>query len=116
MKTKRISAALSKRSRKASPKTSPVGESLVRGFEEGIAHMRGELKLKTRVVYVPELVDVRSVRVKSGLSQAQFAERYGFNPRTLQDWEQGRAQPDSAVRAYLTVIDRNPRAVQQALG
>jgi putative transcriptional regulator len=71
--------------------------------------------LRTRVVYVPDEVDVHAVREKSGLSQAQFADRYGFNPRTLQDWEQGRRKPDSAVRAYLTVIDRNPTAVQKAL-
>jgi putative transcriptional regulator len=61
-------------------------------------------------------VDVKGVRRKRGLSQAEFANRYGFSTRTLQEWEQGRAQPDSAVRAYLTVIDRNPKAVEEALG
>jgi putative transcriptional regulator len=49
------------------------------------------------------------------LSQTAFAARYGFNPRTLQDWEQGRVTPDAAVQAYLRVIDRNPRAVVSAL-
>jgi putative transcriptional regulator len=63
----------------------------------------------------PEEIDVRAVREKSGLSQPQFAERYGFSLRTLQEWEQGRAHPDNAVRAYLTVIDRNPNAVEEAL-
>jgi DNA-binding transcriptional regulator YiaG len=33
----------------------------------------------------------------------------------LQDWELGRAQPPSAVRAYLTVIDRFPETVEKAL-
>jgi putative transcriptional regulator len=60
-------------------------------------------------------VDVRAVRENSGLSQSEFAARYGFSLRTLQEWEQGRAQPDSAVRAYLLVIDRDPQAVQAAL-
>ena len=60
-------------------------------------------------------VDVKAVREKSGLSQVQFADRYGFNPRTLQDWEQGRARPDAAVLAYLKVIEQNPGAVQAAL-
>jgi putative transcriptional regulator len=32
-----------------------------------------------------------------------------------QEWEQGRTSPESAVRAYLTVIERNPRAVIEAL-
>ena len=32
-----------------------------------------------------------------------------------QEWEQGRRRPESAVRAYLTVIDRNPEVVEKAL-
>lgn len=60
--------------------------------------------------------DVREVRARTGLSQAEFAERFGFSLRTLQEWEQGRAKPDSAVRAYLTVIDREPESVMKALG
>jgi putative transcriptional regulator len=35
--------------------------------------------------------------------------------RALQEWEQGRKGPEHAVRAYLTVIDRNPEAVEKAL-
>ncbi len=62
-----------------------------------------------------EDIDVRAVREKSGLSQADFAFRYGFNPRTLQDWEQGRRKPDCAHRAYLAVIDRIPSIVEDAL-
>lgn len=77
--------------------------------------MRGELSLKRTVVHIPSDVDTRAVREKTGLSQVAFAERYGFSVRTLQDWEQGRAKPDSAVRAYLTVIARNPAAVADAL-
>ncbi len=60
-------------------------------------------------------VDVKAVREKSGLSQTEFAFLYGFNPRTLQQWEQGRSKPDNALRAYLTVIERNPNAVAEAL-
>ncbi len=36
------------------------------------------------------------------------------SPRSLQEGEQGRRRPESAVRAYLTVIDRNPEAVEKA--
>ena len=32
------------------------------------------------------------------------------------DWEQGRCEPDQPARAYLTVIARDPEAVQRALG
>jgi putative transcriptional regulator len=60
-------------------------------------------------------VDVRAIREKCGLTQAEFARRYGISPRSLQEWEQGRRQPEGAVRAYLLVIDRIPRAVETAL-
>ena len=63
----------------------------------------------------PGPVDVKAIRAKSGLSQAEFAKRYGFNVRTLQDWESSGAQPPSPVRAYLTVIDRFPDIVARAL-
>ena len=64
---------------------------------------------------IPPQVDVRSIRERVGLSQGAFARRYGFAVRTVQDWEQGRRRPDSSVRAYLLVIDRNPKAVERAL-
>jgi putative transcriptional regulator len=63
----------------------------------------------------PGRVDVKAIRAKSGLSQSEFAERYGFNLRTLQDWEHRRVQPPSAVPAYLAVIDRFPEMVEKTL-
>ncbi|MBZ5724273.1 MAG: hypothetical protein LAP87_04690 [Acidobacteriia bacterium] len=63
----------------------------------------------------PGPVDVKAIRSRSGLSQAEFARRYGFNVHTLQDWESSGAQPPSPVRAYLTVIDRFPDTVAKAL-
>jgi putative transcriptional regulator len=87
----------------------------VRGLEQGAAWARGEIKLRTRQIYIFDDIDVKTVREKSGLSQIQFADRYGFNPRTLQEWEQGRARPEMAVLAYLKVIEKNPESVLAAL-
>jgi putative transcriptional regulator len=58
---------------------------------------------------------VRVVREGLGLSQAEFAQRFGLSLRSLQEWEQARRLPDMAVFAYLRVIERNPKAVQSAL-
>jgi putative transcriptional regulator len=66
-------------------------------------------------VEIPEDVDVKAIRSRLGLSQAEFSRRYGVSQRSLQEWEQGRRRPEGAVRAYLTVIERNPKAVQEAL-
>jgi putative transcriptional regulator len=88
---------------------------MIAGMKAAVAFSRGEISLPVRIVYVPELVDVRQIRSKSGLSQSEFASRYGFNLRTLQQWEQKRQQPDAPIRAYLMVIARNARAVEEAL-
>jgi putative transcriptional regulator len=56
-----------------------------------------------------------ALRKRLGLSQAEFARQFLFNLRTLQDWEQGRREPEGIARTYLRVIERNPDAVKAAL-
>ena len=58
---------------------------------------------------------VKIIRRALGLSQDDFAARYQIPIGTLRDWEQGRAVPDQAARAYLKVIAREPEAVRKAL-
>jgi len=60
-------------------------------------------------------VDVKAIRAKLKLSQGAFAERFGFSVATVQDWEQRRRSPEASARVLLTVIDREPEAVQRAL-
>lgn len=114
MPTKPKSGKLLKAS-EGTRKRSRVASDMIAGLKEAAAFLRGETTLPTRIVRISRPVDVRAIREETGLSQAEFSRRYGFSARTLQEWEQGRAQPDSAVRAYLTVIERNRRAVEQAL-
>ena len=97
------------------PKHSKIGLGIIEGLKEAAAHYRGEIKLRTTTITVPDAVNVKAIREGLGLSQSQFAAKYGFSPRTLQQWEQGRAKPDSAVRAYLTVIQHEAKAVERAL-
>jgi putative transcriptional regulator len=49
------------------------------------------------------------------LTQEEFSQRFHIPLGTLRDWEQGVTTPDQSARAYLTVIARNPEAVQEAL-
>ena len=104
-----------KTARKPKPKMNRVSRGVIAGLKEAIAHARGEISLPVRYYDVPGPVDVKAIRAKSGLSQTEFANRYGLSVRTLQDWELGRTQPPSAVRAYLIVIDRFPETVERAL-
>lgn len=64
---------------------------------------------------VPDFVNVRAIRRRTGLTQAAFAAAFGFSAASLRGWEQGRRQPDTAARAFLLVIDRKPEAVREAL-
>ena len=95
------------------PKTNRVSRGVIAGLKEAIAHARGEISLPVRYYDVPGRVDVKAIGAKLKLSQAESANRYGLSSRTLQDWELGRTQPPSAVRAYLIVIDRFPETVKR---
>lgn len=63
-----------------------------------------------------EAMAIQALRKRLGLTQQAFADCYRIPLGTLRDWEQGRARPDQAARAYLTVIGHNPQAVEEALG
>jgi putative transcriptional regulator len=94
---------------------SEVAKSIERGLEEALAYSRGEADESRYRVHVPERIDVRAIRTKLGMTQAEFAACFGFSVNTLRHWEQGRRQPEGPTRAYLLVIDRAPDAVRNAL-
>lgn len=93
--------------------TSKAGESILRGAREALAYARGARD--GFVAHVPDRIDVKAIRRRTGLSQQKFAARFGFALSALRNWEQGRRQPDPAARAFLKVIDREPEAVSRAL-
>lgn len=66
-------------------------------------------------VFVREEPDVRAIRERLGLSQARFASLIGVSARTLQNWEQGRREPEGPARALLRVVEAKPQAVLEAL-
>jgi putative transcriptional regulator len=99
--------------RKAPKKNNYVFNGIMEGLKEVLAHKRGEIKLNS--YFVPNPVDVKAIRTRLKLSQSEFAARFYFPIRTLQDWELGRNQPYSPIRAYLLVIANNPKMVEKAL-
>lgn len=59
-------------------------------------------------------VDVKAIRAALGLSQAQFARRFGLEIDAVQNWEQGRTQPDRPAQVLLRTIAAAPREVAAA--
>jgi len=96
-------------------KRTKPGLELEQSANEILAHLRGELDLPTRCIVLPAEVDVKQIRNQAKMSQAEFARAFCINPRTLQEWEQGRRKPDATTRAYLAVIAKNREAVLDAL-
>ena len=113
MTTKKTRKPTVKKTRAQTPRT--VGESIIQGLQEAIAWTRGQTgNVRVTLVQVPD-VDVRGVRTKMGLSQAQFATKFGLPPATLRNWEQGRSRPDAPTRVLLAVIAKHPEAVEDVL-
>jgi putative transcriptional regulator len=93
-------------------KTTDFGADLIEGMNLVLAHQRRKVKLEQ---VWPKPIDVKAIRKRVKMSQAEFAQAYGISKRALQEWEQGGRQPDSAARAYLTVIAKEPAVVRRAL-
>lgn len=51
------------------------------------------------------------VRIKSGLSQTDFAAALGVSKRTLEQWEQGRRKPSGAAKQLLKIAERHPEVL-----
>lgn len=74
---------------------------------------RGRLRPARATSFEP--ADVRGIREKLDVTQAEFALMIGVSLATLRNWEQGRRVPDGPARALLRVAAANPRAVVEAL-
>lgn len=88
------------------------GTDLVEDMKLVLAHQRGKIAMDQ---VWPKPIDVKSIRKRVKMSQAEFSRAYRISKRALQEWEQGGRQPDSAARAYLTVISKAPVTVRRAL-
>ena len=78
-----------------------LGQELLQSVREMKAGHRG----RVHKVKVPPIV---AARIKTGLSQAQFAKLLGVSVRTLQDWEQGRREPSGAAKTLIRIATRRP--------
>lgn len=88
-------------------------EELVESIEQAGKIRKGLLKPARVFKYRP--VEVKRIRNKLRVSQSQFAMMIGVSKSTLQNWEQGRREPEGPAKALLRVVDKKPKAVLEAL-
>lgn len=87
-------------------KTRDIGQEILQGIQD----------LKTGRIgrrFTVATYSIVRAREKSGLSQAKFAELLGVSVRTVQDWEQGRREPNAAARTLLKVAELHPTILKK---
>jgi putative transcriptional regulator len=88
-------------------------QKLVESVKQMGAIMRGEDIPHRRTVLTT--VDVKALRQRLGLTQNEFSGMIGVSIKTLQNWEQGRREPEGPAKALLRVVEKEPQAVLNAL-
>lgn len=85
------------------------GKRLIEAAREAVSIARGEKKPAR--LQVPPEIDVKAIRIKLSMSQEDFAGEFGFTTDQIKGWEQNRSRPQGGARAYLMIIDRDPKTV-----
>ena len=83
-----------------------IGQEILQGIREIKAGRIGRR-------YTTESFPIVRAREKSGLSQAKFAELLGVSIRTIQDWEQGRREPNAAAKTLIKVAELHPSVLRK---
>ena len=86
---------------------------LVESIEEAGKIRKGLVKPSRTFQYRP--VDIKRIRNRLHVSQAQFSLMIGVSKSTLQNWEQGRREPEGPAKALLRIVEKQPQAVLDAL-
>jgi len=91
---------------------------LTEGFEALSAERHGKITLKRHEIAIKPAMaisaeDVLELRSKLNLSRAVFARYLRINERTLENWEQGRAQPNAQAAVLIRMVARYPDTVDR---
>ncbi len=98
----------------------PLFERLKKGLEESVAHVNGEMTLRT--VEIPEEapqidgVTLAKLRTQAAMSQTIFAKMLNISTKTLQSWEQGKRSPSDASRRLIQIFSEHPGVICKTVG
>lgn len=90
---------------------SAFGDDLIQSLTEAVSHAKGQ---EAAILHEP--IDPREVRKHAALTQAQMAPLMGMSLSGYRKWEQGQRHVSGPAAMLLRVIEREPDAVQRALG
>jgi putative transcriptional regulator len=95
----------------------PLTDEALNSFESSL-DIAAELRRSVKEMIAKkgtkvEVSPVVSARIKSGLSQSQFAGLLGVSVRTLQEWEQGRRSPSRAAKTLISIAEIRPEVLRE---
>ena len=74
----------------------------------------GDVRRRRRYRAIP-YVDVREVRESLGLSQKDFAKKYGFSLASVEKWERGETRPYPNASILMAILALHPEVVDEVL-
>jgi putative transcriptional regulator len=91
---------------------------IAEGFEALAEERAGKRTLRTHEVEwlpTPEVTaeELLALRERLYLSRPVFARYLRTNPRTLENWEQGRARPNAQAALLIKLVERYPDTVER---
>ncbi|PJA56860.1 MAG: transcriptional regulator [Rhodocyclales bacterium CG_4_9_14_3_um_filter_68_10] len=91
---------------------------IAEGFDALAKSRAGKRTLRTHEVELlpePEITaeELLALRERLHLSRAVFARYLRTNPRTLENWEQGRARPNAQAALLIKLVERYPDTVER---
>ena len=92
-----------------------LGKRLTPAAKEARSIACGEADPAIYRVSVPAEIEVKAIRRKPRMPQAEFSVRYGFPFGTLRDWEQAGGQYDTSARVFLLITAPGHEAADRAL-
>lgn len=88
-----------------------IGNEILEGIREIQQHNLGKVKLRATELSPPS--PPQEIRLKLRLSQSAFAGLMGVSVRTLQDWEQGRREPQGPALTLLRIAEQHPEVFSE---
>jgi len=91
---------------------------ITEGFDALAEERTGKRSLRTHAVEMLPAPDVSAaellaLRERLHLSRPLFARYLRTNPRTLENWEQGRAKPNAQAALLIRLVERYPDTVER---
>lgn len=91
-------------------------DDLAEGLGEALAHAEGRSPTtRLRVIRISRN-EVRETRLRTGLTQREFAAMMGAGLDTVRKWEQGTRRPSGAAARLLRIVAHRPTIIHEVFG